>query len=666
MSKYDDDIDLWAELYKRRRGLGPFYLAAAAATTSVGLNSMLDTPQTALTLGAATLAGALLIGTKVKDKLRRIYSYTVLGASTSWVMVAHEVGIDQLGWTASGLLAATLLLGVPWWTSSRKQVQVRMEETVNDWPKLARRIGLGQADMINVVVTPSGYRGKLTWPGGVYEVDSVRRMQSGLEGVLGADRGSVSMELDGKSTNSVSFTVVTQDPHAVAQPWPLPTHLRRGADPVVTGIRTDGEYRRIQKFTTDKGARHILIGGQSESGKSSLINLLVAADVCAEDVFPIGLDFKRVELGPWRPALGYMTSDLEEAKDLILAIGGPGGAIDERTKIMEENGKRVWDPAWGPWISITVDEIRDFVASMGGAVLDAWVRTKTLGRAVGIGDTEATQYPTLAATGSSQSRQQNRYGFCFRMLDSEGEKYVIPGHRVFAEKIPGDRPGTCFMRDAENVDTMAQRILYIDDDTRDAVVQTRAGETCPLDERTEAAITRLFPGFADRDRWYRDSEGNLVRELGGTDRESSGTPGGVALLEDRESSGTDHVEDRESSGTPGGTDDEEDADLADIIAARRARLSPEQRDLEERERDSILAEAAREDPDAPGRLRALLVEAGERGLTPREAQLGCGRSSSWFYGQAGELLKLGLVKRIRHGRWAWIGGPASAPSGNPE
>lgn len=683
MGKYDDDIDLWAELYKRRRGLGPFYLAAATATTA-GCSALLDTPQTVVGLGAVALAGGLLIGTKIRDKLRRIYSYTVLGTSVSWIMTTHEIGVAELGWTTTGLLASTLVLGVPWWTSSRKQIQVRMEDTVRDWPKLARRIGLDHASMPPIVVTPTGYRGKLTWPGGMYDVDSVQKMQSKMEGVLGADRGAVSLELDGKSTNSIKFDVVTQDPHAVAQPWPLPTHLRRGVDPVTTGIRSDGEYRRIQKFTNDKGARHILIGGQSESGKSSLINLLMASDVCSEDVFSIGLDFKRVELGPWRPALGFMTSELREAIDLILSIGAPGGAIDERTKIMEEHGRRVWDTAWGPWISITVDEIRDFVAAIGGAALNAWIRIKTQGRAVGIGATEATQYPTLAAVGSSQSRQQNRYAFCFRMLDSEGEGYVIPGHRVFAEKIPGDRPGTCYMRDAENVDTKAQRILYIDDDTRDAVVNTRAGNVCELDERTESAMVRLFPGFADRDRWYRDSEGDLVRESSGTERESTGTEPVLDRDPERESTGTasgtgsrwdrelDETE-RYPTGTgtgverdPAGTDTEPDVDLADIIAARRARLSPEERDSEQRERESILTEATREDPDAPARLRALLTEAGEQGVTPKEAQLAVSRGSSWFYGQMGELLEQGLVKRMKHGRWGWTGEPVKASSGNSE
>lgn len=669
MAKYNDDIDLWMALYRRRHHFGPFYLGIAIAAVG-GLTSFLSTLQTMITLTVIVVVGVAIVRFKIKDSLRRAYISTVLCASATWIAVAHELAPGQFMWVATAWLCATVLLGFPWWISSRKQSQVHMEDTIQDWPKLARRIGLGEANMVNVVVTQTGYRGKLTWPGGIYDVDSVLRMQSGLEGILGTDRGAVSMELDGKSTNSLNFTVVTQDPHAVAQPWPLPTHLRRGADPLVTGIRTDGEYRRIQKFTKDKGARHIIIGGQSESGKSSLINLLVANDVCSEDTFPIGLDFKRVELGPWRPALGFMTSELDEAMDLIIAIGGPGGAIDERTKIMEEHGARVWDTAWGPWISITIDEIRDFVANIGGAALDAWIRVKTQGRAAGIGAVEATQYPTLAAVGSSQSRQQNRYGFCFRMLDKEGETYVIPGHRVYAEKIPGDRPGTCFMRDAENVDTMAQRVLYIDDDTRDAVVQTRAGETCPLDARTEAAMIRLFAEFAERDRWYRDSDGTLVRESSGTERDSNGTGGETG----RESSGTgsgtpggtDSRSERDRERDSGGTDEDPDVDLADIIAARRARLTPQERDSEERERESILAEAAREDPDAPERLRAVLIAAGGRGLTAKEVQVACARSSSWFYGQAKDLLDQGLIKRVKHGRWAWVGAPVGAPSSNTE
>lgn len=669
-----DDIDLWHLAYKHRRGLAPVYLGAATAAVG-GLTEMLDTGQTAIGVGTILLAGTALIRNKIQDGLRRAYAYTVLGASTSWVMVMHE--LNDVNTTTAALIAGagTVGLGFPWWLSQRRHKQVQLDELVQDWPRLAKRIGIGNSTLVSINGTTSGYTGKITWPGGVYDVDNVRQMTRGLEGVLpGAKRGKVRTTLDGDSTNSIRFQVIERDPHALAQMWEPPMNLRRGTDVMVTGIKEDGEDTAIQLFDKDKGARHVLIGGQSESGKSSLVNLIVANDVISEDTWTAGFDFKRVELGPWRPALGYMTHEIEKARKFVHALAAPGGAIDARTEIMERNNARVWNPAWGPWISLVIDEAKNLLGSVDDKFMKLYTRIKTEGRAVGIGVKESTQYPTLEALGSSQGRQQNRYAFCFRMLDSEGETYTLgkSAPRVYAERISEDRPGTCYRRDGATTSTAPERIRYIDNDTRDAVIAARAGLTVELDAETEASITALFPEFAERERYHReirpDGETVLIPVQRGT---GGGTGGGTATgTEDGDDIGNTGTDDYAGAGTDeepvrptAGLDDGPDVNLADVVKRYRDALPPESQERMDRDREAALAEMAEQDAaqsmvsedEALTRLRAALIKAGDEGAAPKDLQAASGRGSTWFYERMGEWAEREQVKRVKHGRWAWTG-----------
>jgi len=227
--KYDDDINLWEAAYRHRLGLGPFYVGAGSAALA-GTSAFLDTGQTAIGLAAATLAGATWIKTRIRDSARRVYAYTVLGASASWIMTAHEITPEAFDWTALSLLAGTVVLGVPWWSSHVKRSQVKMEDFLRDWPTVAPRIGLGEARMVSPTVTATGQGGRLTWPRGTYEVDDVLKKQSKLEGAMGAKKGTLQMEEDGDSTNSVCFDVVERDPYKDAKMWTraLRTRSRSG------------------------------------------------------------------------------------------------------------------------------------------------------------------------------------------------------------------------------------------------------------------------------------------------------------------------------------------------------------------------------------------------------------------------------------------------------
>ncbi len=655
------DINLWEVLERRSFALGPFYMGAGVACAEA-VSEGLSTGQTSVALAATAVTGGVWIKTRIRDGWRQSYALAVLGASTSWVLTVHELVPHVIDWKWAGvsLLSGTLLGGIPWWSSDVRRRKVRMEANLRDWPRLAARINHGQLSMSNVVGTAIGPKGKFTWPGGVYEVDDVLAAKSRIEGALGADAGTLRMTPDGLSTNSVQWQVVERDPHALPQEWPLPTHVGSAADPLVIGPRENGELATISRYVRGKGVRHMLIAGTTESGKSGLVNLVVADNVCSDDVYTVGMDFKGgVELGPWKDALGYTITKVEKAHAFLLAFAGPGGALETRGETLAKSGLRTWDTKiHGPIIDIVVDEARKLLGSAPQRVLDAFSDIANLGRALGVRFVLATQYPTLEAIGTSQIRQQIRHRFCFRMEDETGETYVVNG-RIGAERISTDRPGTCYMQDGNLLEKTPLRVLWLSDDTVRAVVEARRGFTVELDASTEAAIITLFPEFAERERWVSEEEaealaavetsGNRNGNPGGNDGSANGNAGATS---GNEAAGMTGNQDQAQ-----GYDEGPDVTIADVIARRRDRMTAEERTEAERAQTEALAAVPGQRLSEDGAVSALLAalaEAGEEGLQAKDAFAAADRSSSWFYSKANVLADEGVLERTGGGRWRLV------------
>ncbi|NUT90884.1 MAG: hypothetical protein HOY78_02525 [Saccharothrix sp.] len=639
MPRRASDINPWDELYRRRHGMGPFYGAAVVAGFGL-LARGLQWWELAILSGTFVLAGFARIHRRARVTWRRLFAYAVLLGIVGWLFVLHSLVPEPVPWTTAGtlLLGGTLLAAIPWWSSEIRLTQVRMEQQVRDWPRLAQRIGRPGLQMANVVRTSIGAKGKLWWAAGLYETKEILGMTSRIEGALKAPAGALRMVPDGLSTNSVLWEVVEDDPHALPQEWPVPTHVGRATDPLVLGPMENGELSRVQRYVRGKGVRHMAIGGAPESGKSGLINLVVASNVCSEDVATVGFDFKGgVELGPWAEALTWTTSKIDAAHAFLHAIGGPEGVLDERGAVLRETGHRVWDTKiHGPILEIVVDEARELLGSAPQRVLDLFTSIANKGRALGVRFAYATQYPTLEAIGTSQIRQAVRQRFVFRMEDETGEGYLVT-IRVRAEQIPADRPGTCYFQDGEIINNRSTRIFWLSDETVRAVVEARRGRTAELDERTEAALVRLFPEWAERERWVDPAEAEAIeRERGsGNDDGNTGNDDGKEVDVD-------------------GNEDEPDLDLAATIARKREAMSPDERERLDRDREAAL----NADGDRPGTpeeartamLRALAL-AGDAGMAPKDLQKAAGRGSSWFYPEANKLAEQGLMQRTTRAVW---------------
>lgn len=672
------DINLWEVLYRKRLGLGPFYVGIGAAALA-GLSALVGDIETIIGVTVIGLALGAWAHTRLADKLRRLYTFTVIIVSCAWVILAHLLAGDAISQLIVANLSGTLLLGIGWWTSHRNRAQVKMAETLEDWPSLSKRINYDKIGTPRVTLTPIGYGGKFSWPPGVYDVDEVIRDKRKFENVLGAHSGTIRMEpvvtADGKtSTNSVKWQIITNDPHAAPQEWQPPETARVATDPLAIGPREDGRIVTIRRYERDSGVRHAMAAGATESGKSSLVNEFVAEDVLDDEVFTIGIDLKQVELTPWRRAMGCVITRQQEAAALIRGMDAPGGLLEERGNILAERGVRegrgvrIWDTKKdGPIISITLDEAKDLLGKGDSKTVDAFAAIANKGRALGVRFILATQYPTLEAIGSSQIREQIRHRFCFRMQSSAGEDFVMPGHRVRAEKIDSSRKGTCYMLDGEKLEGMPIRVFYLDDDMVAAVVRARAGHTPELDARSAAAITRYYPAFADRDKVVPGVPDESPGTTAGTDAGSPGTATGTGA-------GTPGTSGTDTTGTVPADDESEnpmsaeelaavepgtgpDLELDALLASRRGRMSDDERDKLERDRraalEAVPEQRLSEDEARDALLRAL-AEAGPDGARARDLQAAANRKSTWFYNIANQMSDSGIVKRTEHGMWALV------------
>jgi S-DNA-T family DNA segregation ATPase FtsK/SpoIIIE len=643
------DIDLWEVLYRKRLGLGPFYVGFGAAAVA-GLCGLLTQWQTYIAVGVLVLALAAW-ALRLRDTFRRYYALTVVITCCLWIIFARMYVPALLSWVIVSNICGCLLLGIPWWGSHRKRSQVTMEETLRDFPELMGRIGYSKIVTPQVKMSSIGYGGRLTWAPGIYNVANVLGDKQRFEDAFGAKFGQLRMDRDGDSTNSVLFQVITKDPHKDAIPWEPPTELHAATDPLVIGPREDGVTVSLERYDRKQGTRHMLLAGTTGSGKSGGVNLAVADDVLSDEIYTIGLDMKRVELAPWAPALGCFQPEREKASALIRAMAEPGGLLDERKLILAEHGDRLWNPRkhGGPIISITMDEIKEILGNGDAKTVAAFTLIANESRALGIRFLLATQYPTLEALGSSQIRQQIRHKICFRMEDSEGEGYVFGGGvRVRAEAIPEDRPGTCYVKDGTKLIQRPVRTYWISDEMVAAIVAARAGHTPELDERSRRAIEKFLPEFRDWGPGIYEPEAGTVPEPA---RDSETDDAGEVPADEQD--GEEPVEYIDLQSGPELSNEE-------VLAARLESMSPEQRVELERSRRAALAEipGQRLSPEeAREAVLRTLAEAWPEPVEAKALQEAADRSSSWFYGVAQQMAEEGVVKRTEHGKWALIAPP---------
>ncbi len=310
-------------------------------------------------------------------------------------------------------MVGTVILGVPWWAHRRRRARVRVERTLEAWPDIAEAIGLTGAQIASVVVDAWGFTARVILRGGKTAgqvIDKIPAIESGF----GIRPGSVRVFADEHRADRCVVRVIETDPHAEPIGWPG-TSVTSITQPLPLGLFEDAS-----PVGTLLLRRNVLIGGMVGSGKSGILNVILAHLVGCGDVRVWGIDLKGgMELRPWQPCLDRLATTPEQATGLM---ADAMTELDRRAALLATIGVRVWEPApTAPALIIIIDEYAELPPEAHEHA-DSIARR---GRAVAVNLLAATQRPTQEAMGHGAVRSQMDIRICLRVRERRDVDLIL-------------------------------------------------------------------------------------------------------------------------------------------------------------------------------------------------------------------------------------------------
>jgi S-DNA-T family DNA segregation ATPase FtsK/SpoIIIE len=390
--------------------------------------------------------------------IERGYAATVIATVGGWLAAAIAIGpiVHPLPMVA---LIATIILAVPWWFHRRRRAKVRVERKISGWPDISDNIGLPGSHIASVVVDAWGWTARVILRKGTtvaHAIAKIPDIESGLE----LRPGSVRVFPDGKHANRLVMRVVETEPLSVPIPWPGPV-TRSVTQLAEIGISEDGQPVRVLLLR-----RNVLIGGIAGSGKSGVLNVIIAILAACRDVRLWGVDLKGgMELGPWEPVFERIATTPEEANELFRDAVTE---LNNRAASMAATGKRTWEPTpENPALIIITDEHAE-LPEESHECADSVARR---GRAVAVNLMAATQRPTQAAMGRNTAvRSQMDVRICLRVREPRDADLILGQGSLnsgwHAHKLT--QPGEFLISDPEHGSPERNRAYLITDERRDA------------------------------------------------------------------------------------------------------------------------------------------------------------------------------------------------------
>jgi S-DNA-T family DNA segregation ATPase FtsK/SpoIIIE len=408
-------------LYRYRSELAPFWLAAATASIGLWLHAMhadWAPPLAAATAAAAAALSVLPGRTRVIDarwlarRSERLYAVAVVVMVGGWLSAAAAFGPTTRPLPALGV-AATLVGAVPWWAHRRRRARVRVERALEAWPEVAEVIGLGGSRVVSAVVDAWGWTARIALRRGHTVSAAVDRIPA-IESGLSTRPGAIRIEADPARADRLLMRVVETDPHAEPIPFPgaPPTSI---SQPVELGLFEDGQPVRVRL-----AHRNALIGGIVGSGKSGVLNVLLAYLTACRDVAVCGIDLKGgMELRPWQSCLARLATTPDNA---VALLADTARLLDEQALQMGRDGQRLWEPVPdAPALVVVIDEYAELPEQAMGYA-DSIARR---GRAVGVTLLVATQRPTQKAMGHGAVRSQMDVRVCLRVRERRDADLIL-------------------------------------------------------------------------------------------------------------------------------------------------------------------------------------------------------------------------------------------------
>ena len=308
--------------------------------------------------------------------------------------------------------------------------------------------------------------------------------------------GALRIEADPTRADHFLLRVLNTDPHANPLPWPG-TAARSITEPVDLGIYEDAGAVRVSLLR-----RHGLIGGVAGSGKSGVLNVVLAALTGCRDVVVWGVDLKGgMELQPWARCLDRLATTPREAAELL---ADAVQVLDARTIDLTARGQRVWEPTpERPALVIIIDEYAELDDEANGYA-DSLARR---GRAPAVTLLAATQRPTQDAMGNGAVRSQMDVRLCLRVRERRdvdlilGQGMLAAGWRADALDAPGK-----FLLSAPGLDIPHRARAYLLTDSAVSKAAGRNASSRPRLDPLSASTLRNAPNGSQNREQILDAE----------------------------------------------------------------------------------------------------------------------------------------------------------------
>ena len=441
---------------------GVLYVAGSLASTA-GLPHLAVTVACVILGGGAVIAALITVGTG----LSAVYISACGIAGAAWLGYACVTA--PWSWAMAVVLA--LLAGAAILTYPRlREREYRRAEKARlaaeaaalaqqqrKWPDLLARIGHKGVTFAGQEKTRAGYLVHLRLPGsGRVTYSALAPATEQLEVAARLRHGSLRFER-GDQAHKVILHVAERDVLAETIPFPADQGPMSILRPIPLGLFEDGQVCAVtlREMAT-------LIVGLRGSGKSNLLNVLLAQLGRCADVLIFAIDLKGGRMAapwiePWlagrtpKPVVDWLATDREEAERMLRALLR---AVDARSR-SGSGGEKIIPSPRQPAILLVCDEIAVILGvGMGGPrYSDEGVTNATLaglatqlvmtGRSEAIDPIMATQRGTVTMTGSADLKSQCALRIGLGVASEADARLIIPDDvRIAADLARLRYPGT--------------------------------------------------------------------------------------------------------------------------------------------------------------------------------------------------------------------------------
>jgi len=356
------------------------------------------------------------------------------------------------------------------------------------------------------------------------KLSKITALSNDLALALAAPTGRIRIEAPIPGRSLVGIEVPNRGLQVVTLKEMLMSELMQNDVPKLTvplGLGVSGEPHVVDINRMP----HVLIAGQTGSGKSVLMNAWISTllmRTTPEEVRLILVDPKRVEMSHYNDVPHLLTPVIYEPDKVISALSWAMDEMNRRYKLFSEVGARnleAYNKAAGfqslPYILIFIDELAEIMFYAPAEVEDKICRIAQMARATGIHLIVATQRPSVdVLTGLIKANIPCRISFAVASMTDSRVILDMPG----AEKLLG-RGDMLYIPPDQAKPTRIQGPFISDQEVARLIEFLKSEGEVAYDERvvtqpvpvSGAANTFMVNG-EERDALFKEAAELVVRE----------------------------------------------------------------------------------------------------------------------------------------------------------